>query len=154
MLGMMDGATLLMEDVGAPMSWGPVSLRGWLPADQTPDPLPAVMGDAALLRRAVDALLDNARRHGAGPVRVSLTVAAGEATLTVADAGPGVSAHRHDAVFRPFVSTVGGPGLGLTRARRALEDHGGSLTLKAGDPSATFVARWPLEAPWDPPVAG
>jgi len=154
LLVMMEGARVLVDDVGPPMTWGPVSLSDWLPADLARGLLPPVEGDATLLRRALEALVDNARQHGAEPVRVSLTVEGGEAALAVSDAGPGVSDHQRDAIFRPFVSMTGGRGLGLTRARRALEDHGGSLTLDAGEPSTTFVARWPLEAPWFEPGGG
>ncbi|HPH12288.1 MAG TPA: HAMP domain-containing protein, partial [Burkholderiaceae bacterium] len=50
----------------------------------------AVQGVSKLLRRAVRNLLENARRHGAGEVTVTLQQASDTAVVRVCDHGPGV----------------------------------------------------------------
>ena len=62
-----------------------------------------VRGDPRLLRRMVRNLLENARRHGAAPIEVS--VRRGE--LRVCDAGAGVPPAERERVFEPFYSRHG-----------------------------------------------
>ena len=57
-------------------------------------------GDPRLLRRMIRNLLENARRHGAAPIQV--TVAPGE--LSVCDAGAGVPQAERERIFEPFYS--------------------------------------------------
>lgn len=88
------------------------------------------------LRRALDNLLGNALRYGAGPVRLSLVHEPGALLLRVDDAGPGIPAEQLDAVFQPFFRLeasrnreTGGSGLGLYIARDLVQRMGGSLRL-------------------------
>jgi signal transduction histidine kinase len=83
-----------------------------------------VKGDPRLLRRLVRNLIENARRHGAPPIRVR--VARGE--LRVCDAGPGVPEAERERVFEPFYRRTGsaqGAGLGLALVRQIARRHGG-----------------------------
>ncbi|MHC4130103.1 MAG: sensor histidine kinase [Planctomycetota bacterium] len=51
-----------------------------------------------------------------------------EARIHVIDTGPGIEPGRLKRIFHPYVShTAGGTGLGLSTARRIIEEHGGSL---------------------------
>jgi signal transduction histidine kinase len=51
-----------------------------------------------------------------------------EARVHVIDTGPGIDPERLEQIFRPYVShTAGGTGLGLSTARRIIEEHGGSI---------------------------
>jgi signal transduction histidine kinase len=51
-----------------------------------------------------------------------------EARVHGIDTGPGIEPDRLERIFHPYVShTVGGTGLGLSTARRIIEEHGGSL---------------------------
>ncbi len=51
-----------------------------------------------------------------------------EARIHVIDTGPGIPADRLDTIFRPYVTGhAGGTGLGLSTARRIVEEHGGTL---------------------------
>jgi signal transduction histidine kinase len=111
----------------------------------------------ARLREAIGVLLDNALRHGAGPV--SLAVRSGEATVAieVSDGGNGVPDELVAHIFDRGVSGTGSTGVGLALARALVESDGGRLELSAARP-ATFTiflpvprvddvrgVRWPAE---------
>ncbi len=50
---------------------------------------PPVAGNAAILRHALDVLLDNALRHGAGMIAIDLIVTDESVTIGLSDEGPG-----------------------------------------------------------------
>jgi signal transduction histidine kinase len=103
-----------------------------------------VEGDAVLLEWAVEALAKNAIDALAGRGgHVCLSaepVPEGGVRLRVADDGPGVARELRKDVFRPGFSTKArGWGIGLSLARRIVEDnHGGRLVLVPTDRGATF----------------
>ena len=104
-----------------------------------------VRGDANELLRVVRNLLDNARRHAAGRVVISLTEAGKHAVLTVDDDGPGIPPAHRDEVFGRFVrledartAGSGRSGLGLAIARDIVERHRGTI---AASESATGGGR-------------
>jgi signal transduction histidine kinase len=103
-----------------------------------------VEGDAVLLEWAVEALTKNAIDALAGRGgHVCLSaepVPEGGVRLRVADDGPGVARELRKDVFRPGFSTKArGWGIGLSLARRIVEDnHGGRLVLVPADRGATF----------------
>ncbi|MCK1797525.1 HAMP domain-containing histidine kinase [Streptomyces sp. XM4193] len=117
-----------------------------------------VTGSGGQLARILGNLLDNAQRHAAGRVRVSVrTTATGtgdvrHAELEVADDGAGVPEAERDRVFERFVRLDdarsrddGGAGLGLAIAREVATRHGGTLTLTAApEGGALFTLRLPL----------
>lgn len=87
------------------------------------------------LRRAVSNLIGNAVTYGGG-ARVCLVTQHGGITITVEDDGPGIPDEALEQVFEPFHRLdlsrnrrTGGVGLGLTIARQAAQEHGGTLTL-------------------------
>ena len=95
-----------------------------------------IRGDPRLLRRMIRNLLENARRHGAPPIELS--VRKGE--IRLCDGGPGVPQGERERVFEPFYSKQG-VGLGLTLVRQIARRHGGEarcegscfyVTLPAG----------------------
>ncbi len=98
--------------------------------------------DAALVRRAVRNLLDNARRHGGGVA--SVHVGERPAHIAVANVGDGPPNHLREAIFTPFFrpeghgEDAGGTGLGLALVRAVGEAHGGGAAFEVGPP-ATFV---------------
>lgn len=118
-----------------------------------------VLGEPGELRRVVRNLLDNAVRHAA--TRVDVTLAelgvegdAGSALLTVTDDGPGIPADRAEAVFERFTRLDdartpwqgSGTGLGLAIARDIVERHGGSLAVDlAHSDGARFVVQLPVD---------
>ncbi len=90
--------------------------------------------DPALLRRALDALLENARRHAGPGGRIALAAqrTAAGVRITVADSGPGIPPDLRAALFEPFVTgRAEGTGLGLAIARELVEAQGGRLWLEA-----------------------
>ncbi|WP_344563627.1 HAMP domain-containing sensor histidine kinase [Streptomyces axinellae] len=113
-----------------------------------------VRGSEGQLARVLGNLLDNAQRHAATEVRVSLTEEDGALVLAVADDGEGVPEAERERIFERFVRLdgarsrdEGGAGLGLAIARDVAVRHGGSLT-EEGVPGAgaRFVLRLPLAA--------
>ena len=117
--------------------------------------------DAALVRRALDNLVENAIRHtpGGGQVAISARLAGDRAELAVEDTGPGVPPELHASLFEPFVtSRPDGTGLGLAIARELVEAHGGRIVLDrpgGTGQGARFVIDLPAgvndgEPPWPP----
>jgi signal transduction histidine kinase len=92
-----------------------------------------VPGVAKLLHRVVRNLLDNARRHAAGQVTLSLQQADTQAVIQVCDHGPGVPPELRARIFEPFYRLPGaserdgGVGLGLALVKSITQRHGGSV---------------------------
>jgi two-component system, OmpR family, phosphate regulon sensor histidine kinase PhoR len=105
-----------------------------------PPNLPAVHGDASLLRDVVQNLLDNAVQYTAegGRVRISATAGPREAVVTVDDTGIGIPLADQERIFERFYRVdaarsreAGGTGLGLSIAKHIVEAHGGRLWVES-----------------------
>ena len=113
-------------------------------SERSAQPL-VVQGDSVLLEWAIESLVKNAidaLGGRGGTVRVE-TDAAPESgvVVRVADDGPGIPRELQRRIFQPgFTTKSGGWGIGLSLARRIVEDsHDGKLTLVATDgPGAVF----------------
>ncbi|MFB4278434.1 sensor histidine kinase [Nonomuraea sp. MTCD27] len=110
-----------------------------------------VHGDRLQLVRLLTNLVDNAERHAASTVTISLSAEAGQAVLAVSDDGSGIPADQRERIFERFArlddardKDAGGTGLGLPIARQIAERHGGTLTVEESEQGARFVARIPL----------
>jgi signal transduction histidine kinase len=113
-----------------------------------------LIGDRQALARVVRNLVDNAVRHAASRVDVSLTNVDGAVTLTIDDDGDGVTEEDREQIFERFTRTdssrsrdTGGVGLGLAVVRATARRHGGDVrceTSPAG--GARFVVTLPGEA--------
>lgn len=95
-----------------------------------------LLGDEALLSRAVRNLLDNGEQHAGTPLQVTLTVTGGWAELSVDDSGAGIAESERARVLDRFVSLdeargSGGTGLGLAIVAAAATAHGGTVELAA-----------------------
>jgi two-component system, NtrC family, sensor histidine kinase HydH len=104
--------------------------------------------DAEQLRQVLLNLMLNALDAIGHDGELSVRVdpgADGEAVITVADSGSGISRAVRERLFEPFVSTKeSGTGLGLTICRRIVEDHGGRIDASDGPSGgAIFTVRLP-----------
>jgi len=92
-----------------------------------------VQGVSKLLRRAIRNLLENARRHAAGDITLTLAMAGPWLEVRVCDHGPGVPEALQERVFEPFyrlpgaTERDGGVGLGLALVKSIAERHGGHV---------------------------
>lgn len=98
-----------------------------------------VKAEGKAIRRLLQELVDNAHRHGAGPVRIVVESTPDDVVLTVTDRGPGVPESERGRLFEPFARLdrpTDGPGLGLglTIARRLVDAMGGRISF-AGMPA-------------------
>jgi signal transduction histidine kinase len=94
--------------------------------------LPPVEHDSDQIHQVLLNLLLNAMQaiETAGKVRVELFAADGNAGISVTDTGRGIAAEHLPNIFRPFYTTKGnGTGLGLSLARRIVEEHHGRIEV-------------------------
>ncbi|OGA99113.1 MAG: histidine kinase [Burkholderiales bacterium RIFCSPHIGHO2_12_FULL_69_20] len=151
----------------------PLIAEAGLDFDLATVPAP-VRGHAWALRELTRNLLHNALKHsppgGALAVRLAQEAArltapdmahdAGQAVLTVADSGPGITEALRPRLMQPFTGagSPGGAGLGLAICREIVQSLGGSLSLdnRASEGRITGLdatVRLPLLTPRVPPRA-
>lgn len=103
---------------------------------EVPPGLPAVQGDASLLRDVLQNLLDNAIQYtpAGGHVHVTAEAKGREAVITVSDTGIGIPTSDRERIFERFYRVdaarsreAGGTGLGLSIAKHIVEAHNGRL---------------------------
>jgi signal transduction histidine kinase len=122
-------------------------------------PTPMVIeGDEDLLHRAIFNLLLNAVQ--ASPPNRAVVIeggllqkhqlpgdpefAAGAYGIVVIDQGPGIAPLIRDRLFDPFVTTrTGGSGLGLSIVQRAVQAHGGLITVSPPGEETRFTIVLP-----------
>lgn len=103
-----------------------------------------VQGDGVLLEWSLEVLVKNAVDALAGRSgRILIATeerAGGGARITVSDDGPGIPRELRSRIFEPgFTSKSSGWGIGLSLARRIVEEnHGGTLRLAPSDRGASF----------------
>jgi two-component system sensor histidine kinase ResE len=117
-----------------------------------PRPGPLVLADVARIEQVLLILLDNAVRHTppGGSVRVSVSTAGGDATMTVRDTGEGIAPGDLPFIFDRFYR--GDPsregrsaGLGLAIARGLVAAHRGAVTVDSAlGEGTTFTVTLPL----------
>ena len=110
--------------------------------------VPPVRGTPTALRRAVDALVDNALRHASSVVVVTLRSDDLGVEVLVDDDGPGLSAADAERVFTRFARGHGsdrGFGIGLALVREVVDRHGGTVAAVALGRGTRFAIRIPPE---------
>ncbi|MDQ1496868.1 MAG: hypothetical protein QOI86_208 [Actinomycetota bacterium] len=95
-----------------------------------------VRAAAGAVGQALDVLLDNALRHGRGPVRVVVESAGDHGHLTVEDQGPGIQPEAGARLFERRAGGAGGHGIGLALARTLVQADGGRLDLVRASPAS------------------
>lgn len=126
-------------------------------AFEAPDRGLLVLGQPAVLRRAVAEIVTNAVEASPAGGRISVRVSADEddsASITVSDAGPGIPPDALERVFeRDFTTREPGRGFGLYFAREAVRAHGGRISAESaesaesagiGGPGCTIRVTLPL----------
>ncbi|MBT9519274.1 MAG: HAMP domain-containing protein [Dechloromonas sp.] len=112
--------------------------------------LPPILGDATQLRQIIHNLLRNAEDalEGRDATRILIqTEAAGrQASLTIADNGPGFPVELLPRIFEPYVTTKArGTGLGLPIVKKIVEEHLGTIEISnAPEGGARIDIRLPL----------
>jgi signal transduction histidine kinase len=88
-------------------------------------------------------------REGSGTVRVEIGSLDDCARVTVSDTGRGIPEAQLSQIFRPFYTTRGnGTGLGLSLARRIVEEHHGRINVTSiVGKGSTFEVLIPFNAP-------
>ena len=115
-----------------------------------------VIGDRLALRRAANNLLSNAVRMAPEGSEITLTVSrhGGDATLSVTDQGPGLSADDRSHVFEQFwqgpAQEHRGVGLGLAIVKRIAERHGGNAAVNANANASGTGSRFTISLPSHP----
>ena len=110
----------------------------------------------AALERALENLLNNARKYGDAdkPIEVNVSDSNGRAIVSVRNQGKPIPPGELDAIFQQFVrssdagaSTTASWGLGLPYVRSVAQSHGGSMVVYSdADAGTTFVIDIPVDA--------
>jgi two-component system, OmpR family, sensor kinase len=99
-----------------------------------------IAADPALLRRALDNLLDNARKYSdpGSPIDVRVREDGAALVIEIEDRGIGIATGELESIFTPFFRAdrsrhrgTGGVGLGLSLARKIAEAHGGAIRARS-----------------------
>ena len=128
----------------------------------------SVLADADKVRQVLANLLENAVRHGAGLIHLTVAKQAPEddcertadgpapspglVEVTIADEGPGIPEEMMDRVFTRFWrgNRRGGTGLGLYIVKGIVEAHGGTITVgRAPGGGASFRFTLPQAVGFD-----
>ncbi|MFB3067488.1 MAG: sensor histidine kinase, partial [Planctomycetota bacterium] len=114
-----------------------------------PGPSVEISADAEALLRALDNLLDNARKYSREDRRIHLSGSCndGLARLTVRDHGPGIPVQDRKRVLEPFTrlesadrKATPGTGLGLSLAAACMKAHGGRVEISENSGAGSVVS--------------
>jgi signal transduction histidine kinase len=105
--------------------------------------VPPVMGDAESLHSVLTNLMINALQsmEGSGGGRLTVAVSSedGHARVRISDTGGGIPPENVEKIFEPYFSTKDtGTGLGLAIVKKAVEDHGGEISVESRQGEGTI----------------
>jgi two-component system, OmpR family, sensor kinase len=109
----------------------------------------AAVTNADALKQTLLILMDNAIKHGEGPIRLSVDRRDHQVAIRVQDSGPGMSEELRKRIFHRFYRgdasrTTPGFGLGLSIARTLVEAQNGTLNIESEvGKSSTFTVLLP-----------
>ena len=128
---------------GIRVRWHPVLAANGKPLRLAVTGTPYPTGDASALNQILDVLIDNADRHGAGAVGVTVRDLDDAVAIDVTDEGAPLNVGPAELLGR-MPANVAGHGFGLALARRLAESQGGRLRLSVSDPP-TFTVLLPSD---------
>lgn len=128
-----------------------------LKIEQAEQGLPLIEGDRESLRSVFTNLIINGLQaiDGAGgQLTIALAKEAGQVLVSVSDTGPGIAPEHLPQVFEPYFSTKEtGTGLGLAIVEKAVEDHGGTVSVESVvGQGTTFTVKLPIAHTGNSPV--
>ncbi len=130
--------------------WHPILARRGKPLRLVVTGSPRAQVSTAALTQILDVLIDNADRHGAGAITVTVRALDDAVAIDVADEGPPLQDDL-GVLFQRRSVQAGGHGIGLALARRLAESQGGRLHLANPDPP-TFTLLLPGGNPIERPA--
>lgn len=114
---------------------------------------PEITTDVVRFQQVMTNLVGNALKYHHEPERATVTVRVNEKDglhlFSVADDGPGIDPSFHDRIFDVFQTLktkddVESTGIGLSIVKKAVESHGGRVTLTSDvGKGAIFTFEWP-----------
>lgn len=109
--------------------------------------------DPARTRQILRNLIDNAAKHGAPPIEISIQADPTHAQVRVSDHGPGVPPQHRERIFEPYATfhqsntLTDSLGLGLWLSRKLALAMGGHLSYQPDDSGPTFQLSLPIGQP-------
>jgi signal transduction histidine kinase len=112
-----------------------------------------VSADRLVLRDAITNVIDNAIKYSPKGSTIQVRVGANgrDATVAIADQGPGIAEEHRDRIFDRFYRIDegrsrerGGTGLGLAIAKWAVEANGGRIVVESAGRGSIFRIDLPL----------
>ncbi|MEO6761566.1 MAG: HAMP domain-containing sensor histidine kinase [Candidatus Saccharimonadales bacterium] len=114
-----------------------------------------VNGDQASLARALVTILDNAIKYSPPKslIKISTSQRSKFVDLKISDEGPGIAPEHLPHIFDRFYradqarsqQTVSGYGIGLSLAKKIIDQHGGDIIVKTTkDKGTSFIIRLPI----------
>ncbi len=93
------------------------------------------------LRRVLQNLVENARRHGKAPIELRVVQEKDRVTIEVRDHGEGIATEKLALLGRPFAlaGRGGGTGLGIAIVQRILQRLGGSIAFSNASDGGLLV---------------
>jgi len=107
-----------------------------------------VNAEKASMERVLWILIDNALRHGNGPVQIGLAEIQGGVRVSVRDQGSGIAGGNEDQIFDRFYReessrTSDGSGIGLSIVKAVIEQHGGTVSARNLEPGFEVAFQLP-----------
>ena len=127
--------------------------------------LPTITLDRRIIQRAIINLVENSlnalsSKNGDGRVLVTLRPSHSDGhdwvEMEISDTGVGIDAETLARIFEPYFSTrAAGTGLGLAIVHKAVEEHGGDISVESEIGKGTRVLiKLPVKSPQDVADAG
>ena len=119
---------------------------------QLPEDGTIAFGDRELLAQAVRNVLGNATKYARSDISLSVEIidltpeTGGKLNISITDDGPGIDSEQIVKIFQKYAKAdpqASGSGLGLYISQKAVELHGGGLSVESAAGATTFTLKLP-----------